>query len=64
MTTQTKRLTLKTRVITGKLVPLRGEHVEYQDEARAFRDAEVYALVSGEPVYVVNARGDAREVRP
>ncbi len=38
---------LKTRAITGALVPFRGEHREYKMAADAHRDAELLAMVLG-----------------
>jgi len=52
------RLVLKVRAVSGALVPLNGEHVEYADLARAKRDAEVYALVSGDDVHIYDLSRD------
>jgi len=46
--------TLKTPAITGKLVPARGQHLEYETLDAARRDAEVIHDVFGARVVVVD----------
>jgi len=50
---------LKTRAITGALVPARGEHVEYSELHRAIQDGKLLQDVLGIEVYVVDGRTDA-----
>lgn len=50
---------LKTRAITGALVPANGEHVEYTELHRAIQDGKVLRDVMGEEVFVVDGRTDA-----
>lgn len=50
---------LKTRAITGALVPANGEHIEYAELDRAIADGRVLKDVLGEEVYVVDYRNDA-----
>ena len=49
---------LKTRAVTGKLVPAHGEHREYGDVASAVQDAKTLADVYGEPVAIVDFVSD------
>lgn len=50
---------IKSRAITGKLVPALGEHVEYSELHVAIKDAKVLADFRGEEYYVVDGRTDA-----
>ncbi len=54
---------LKTRSVTGHLVPLNGEHIEYDKYERAYNDAKIWATVHNEPVSLVDFLfGDVVEV--
>ncbi len=54
---------LKTRAISGALVPLNGEHIEYTDLEIARKDARVWASVSEQPVSIIDFQfGDVVEV--
>lgn len=45
---------LKTRAITGVLVPLNGEHIEYDDLTKARRYAQIWSAAHGETVSIVD----------
>jgi len=45
---------LKTRAISGALVPLNGEHVEFDTLEGARKAAQVWAAISGDAVSVVD----------
>lgn len=49
---------LKTRAITGKLVPAGGEHREYSELHRALADGVVLQDVFGASVFVVDFATD------
>jgi hypothetical protein len=49
---------LKTRAITGDLVPYRGEHIEYSTLFDAMQDAFLFHEVFGETIYVVDFARD------
>jgi hypothetical protein len=49
---------LKTRAVTGTLVPLNGEHIEYPDFHDAWATARNWTRWHGEAVYVVNFVSD------
>lgn len=45
---------LKTRAVSGRLVPLNGEHIEYDTFETAQKDAQVWAVVHDESVFIVD----------
>lgn len=47
-------IVLKTRAITGQLVPYNGEHREYTELVAALKDATLLACVNDVTVYVVD----------
>jgi len=49
---------LKTRTLTGALVPCNGEHREYAEECGAHRDAALLAAVLGQDITVVEFATD------